>query len=69
MDLNQLLRLHQIAKMGKAGAQTRARRTAYGDQMFLLAARIRDLRQAAGADVQSAAPFVAGEPIAAYRDR
>lgn len=68
MDLNQLLRAHQIAKMGEAAATSRAARSDHADTMAQLAIRIRDSRAATGADV-SAGPFVAGEPIAAYRDR
>lgn len=68
MDMNQLLHAHQIAKMGEAQATTRAERAAHADTMAHLATRIRTTRAQAGADVDSA-PFVAGEPIAAYRDR
>ena len=68
MDLNQLLHAHQIAKFGQASVGNRAARADHADAMALLAARIRALRAESGANV-SAAPFVAGEPIADYRDR
>lgn len=68
MDLNQLLRAHQIAKMGEASTKCRAARADHADAMAHLAICIRELRAEAGADV-SAGPFVAGEPIAEYRDR
>lgn len=68
MDLNQLLRAHQIAKFAQASAPDRATRADLGDEMASLATRIRTARAASGADVDLA-PFVAGEPIAAYRDR
>lgn len=68
MDLNQLLHAHQIAKFRQASAPDRAARADHGDEMALLATRIRALREESGADV-SAAPFVVGEPIANYRDR
>jgi hypothetical protein len=68
MDLNQLLHAHQIAKIYAAQAPSGAERAAHADTMAHLATRIRTTRAQAGADVDTA-PFVAGEPIAAYRDR
>lgn len=68
MDMNQLLSAHQIAKVELARAATRAERDSHADTLTLLATRIRSLREDGGADV-AAAPFVAGEPIAEYRDR
>ena len=68
MDMNALLNAHQIAKFGHAHAKSRTARADHADNMAHLAARIRTLRSQAGADVD-AAPFVAGEAIAAYRDR
>lgn len=68
MDLNKLLHDHQIAKFGQTKATTRTARADHADAMTLLATRIRTLREQAGVDV-SAAPFVAGEPIADYRHR
>jgi len=68
MDINQLLRAHQIALFGAARAPDQARRAAYDEAIPALATRIRRARKASGADV-TAARFVVGEGVIAYRDR
>jgi hypothetical protein len=68
MDMNQLLRAHQIALMGEARAATRVRRAAYDDTLVLLAGRIRQLRIEGGVDTGEAW-FLVGDQIPAYRDR
>lgn len=68
MDMNQMLRAHQIALVGEARATSRSRRAAYGGAIKALATRIRRARKAAGADV-SGARFIIGEPRIAYADR
>jgi len=60
MDMNALLRAHQIALVGKTRATTLSRRAAYRGAITALASRIRRTRKAGGADVD-AARFVVGE--------
>lgn len=62
MDINQMLRAHQIALVGKARATTRIRRAAFGGAIKALAIRVRRARQDGGADV-NAAPFIVGEKV------
>jgi hypothetical protein len=68
MDMNQLLRAHQLAVVAEADALTRADRTTHGEDIAALADRIRSLRADSGVDVTSA-PFVVGEPMADYFER
>ena len=68
MDMNQLLSAHQIALIEEAQSDTRAHAAAHADTIAALAVRIRSLREDGGADVEDGT-FVAGEPIADYRDR
>lgn len=60
MDMNALLRAHQIALVGKSRATTLSRRAAYRGSIAALASRIRSMRKAGGADVDTDR-FVAGE--------
>jgi hypothetical protein len=68
MDMNQMLRAHQIALVGEARAKSPARRAAFSGAIKALATRIRRARKAGGADVD-AARFIIGEPRIAYTDR
>jgi len=68
MDMNQLLRAHQIALMDQARAANRARRAEHDDTLERLAGRIHDLRVESGANTRDAW-FLIGDPVPEYRDR
>jgi len=68
MDLNQMLRAHQIALIGKARATNQTRRSAYEAAIKALATRIRRARKAGGADV-TGPRFIIGDARTAYADR